>query len=158
LPLRCTKHVYAPPEADDGCRIIVMRRYPRGIAKWRAHGFLPELAPTLPLVLWYHEQKDAIEAQWRNTDPERFGTEIARFWRVYRRRYISEMRHQRPLIEWLSALERDFGLTLTLLCAWTTTASAIAACSPISSRRAPPADLDADDFDPPDPIVAVVVI
>jgi hypothetical protein len=40
----------------------------------------------------------------------------------------------------------------------TTTASAIAACSPISSRRAPPTDLDADDFDPPDPIVAVVVV
>jgi uncharacterized protein YeaO (DUF488 family) len=117
LPIRCTKHVYAPPEADDGCRLIVMRRYPRGVAKCRAHGFLPELAPTLPLVHWYHEQKDAIEAQWRNTDPERFGTEIARFWRVYSRRYLSEMRRQRPLIEWLSALERDFGLTLTLLCA-----------------------------------------
>jgi uncharacterized protein YeaO (DUF488 family) len=52
-----------------------------------------------------------------STDPERFGTEIARFWRVYSRRYLAEMRRQRPLIEWLSALERNFGLTLTLLCA-----------------------------------------
>ncbi|MGH8576962.1 MAG: DUF488 family protein, N3 subclade [Gammaproteobacteria bacterium] len=60
MPIRFTKHVYAPPEADDGCRIIVMRRYPRGVAKWRAHGFLPELAPTLPLVHWYHEQKKNI--------------------------------------------------------------------------------------------------
>ncbi|MGH8587882.1 MAG: DUF488 family protein, N3 subclade [Gammaproteobacteria bacterium] len=47
----------------------------------------------------------------------RYGTEIARFWRGYSRRYLSEMRRQRPLIDWLSALERDFGLTLTLLCA-----------------------------------------
>jgi hypothetical protein len=24
LPIRCTKHVYAPPEADDGCRVIII--------------------------------------------------------------------------------------------------------------------------------------
>jgi uncharacterized protein YeaO (DUF488 family) len=112
-----TKTVYDPPHLDDGCRLIVMRRYPRGIAKGRAHAWVPQLAPSLPLVHWYHEHKKAIESRWQKADPLRFETEITRFWQTYTRRYLSEMRTQHSLIDFLASLHRDFGITLTLLCA-----------------------------------------
>ena len=117
MAIHFTKTVYDPPEPEDGVRLIIMRRYPRGVAKARAHAWLPQLAPTLPLVHWYHAQKKAIEAAWKKTDPERFEQELADFWKTYTRRYLSEMREQRTLIELIASLTRDFGVTLTLLCA-----------------------------------------
>jgi uncharacterized protein YeaO (DUF488 family) len=54
MPIQNMKTVYAPAGVGDGMRLIIMRRYPRGVAKQRAHAWLPELAPTLPLVHWYH--------------------------------------------------------------------------------------------------------
>ncbi|CAN5688763.1 DUF488 domain-containing protein [soil metagenome] len=117
MAIHFTKTVYEPPESEDGCRLIIMRRYPRGIAKSRAHAWIPQLAPTLPLVHWYHDNKGAIEAQWQSRDPVRFVREIAKFWKTYSRRYLSEMRGQRSLIEFLASLQRDFGVTFTLLCA-----------------------------------------
>lgn len=97
--------------------MIVMRRYPRGIAKERAHAWIPQLAPSLPLVHWYHEHKKEIESRWQRRDPPRFQSEIARFWHTYTRRYLAEMRTERSLIEFLVSLHRDFAITLTLLCA-----------------------------------------
>ena len=117
MAIHCTKTVYDSPESQDGCRLIIMRRYPRGIAKSRAHAWVPQLAPTLPLVHWYHANKRAIEARWQSGDRARFEREIAKFWKTYTRRYLSEMRGQRSLIEFLASLQRDFGVTLTLLCA-----------------------------------------
>ncbi len=117
MTIHFTKTVYDPPESKDGCRLIIMRRYPRGIAKSRAHAWIPQLAPTLPLVHWYHDNKRAIEVRWQSRDPMRFEREIAKFWKSYTRRYLSEMREQRSLIEFLASLHRDFGVTLTLLCA-----------------------------------------
>ena len=93
-----------------------MRRYPRGIAKGKAHAWLPQLAPTLPLVHWYHENKQTIETQWRKSDRQRFEKEMARFWKTYTRRYLSEMKGQRTFIEFLASLHRDFDVPLTLLC------------------------------------------
>lgn len=117
MAIHFSKTVYDPPESEDGCRLIIMRRYPRGIAKSRAHAWVPQLAPTLPLVHWYHDNKRAIEARWQSGDPARFEREIAKFWKTYSRRYLSEMRGQRGLIEFLASLQRDFGVTFTLLCA-----------------------------------------
>ncbi len=119
MTIRYLKTVYAPSESADGMRLIIMRRYPRGIAKARAHAWLPELAPTLPLVHWYHEHLDAIVDQWKSSDPERYETELARFWRIYSVRYLREMNApgQRHLIELFASLHRNFGVTLTLLCA-----------------------------------------
>ena len=110
------KTVKDPPEPADGCRLIIMRRYPRGVSKSRVHAWLPQLAPSLPLVHWYHETKAAIESKWFKANPERFVTELARFWATYSRRYLGEMKQQRTFIEFLATLERRFGLTLTLLC------------------------------------------
>ncbi len=117
MAIRCTKTVYEQPMPEDGCRLIIMRRYPRGIAKHRAHAWVPQLAPSLPLVHWYHENKNTIEARWQRNDPPRFESEIARFWRSYTRSYLAEMRIQYSLIEFLAVLHRDFGITFTLLCA-----------------------------------------
>lgn len=116
LTIHYLKTVYDPPAAEDGMRLIIMRRYPRGIAKSRAHAWLPELAPTLPLVHWYHDQLKAIKTQWKHKDPEWYDQEIARFWKTYSQRYLREMKEQRHLIEFLASLHRGFGVTLTLLC------------------------------------------
>ena len=119
MTILCKKSVYAPASAKDGFRLIVMRRYPRGYAKARAHAWLPELAPTLPLVHWYHEHLRAIRKQWEREDSRRCEEEITRFWRSYSRRYLAEMKAQRRLIEFFATLHRDFGMTFTLLCACT---------------------------------------
>ncbi|MGH8581322.1 MAG: DUF488 domain-containing protein [Gammaproteobacteria bacterium] len=111
------KTVYAPAAPEDGCRLIIMRRYPRGFRKDRAHAWVPQLAPSLPLVHWYHETLDAIRAPWPQSDAARCEREIARFWKAYSRRYLTEMRAQRRLIEMLAAMHYNFGVPLTLLCA-----------------------------------------
>lgn len=116
MAIHYTKTVYDPPDPEDGCRLIIMRRYPRGIAKGKAHAWLPQLAPTLPLVNWYHENKQTIETQWRKSDRPRFEKEMARFWKTHTRRYLSEMKGQRTFIEFLASLHRDFDVPLTLLC------------------------------------------
>jgi len=117
MPIRCTKSVYEAPEPEDGFRLIVMRRYPRGLAKSRAHAWLPDLAPTLPLVHWYHDQLKGIRKRWEKRDPARCRSELAAFWRTYSRCYLVEMKARRRLIELLAVLHRDFGTTFTLLCA-----------------------------------------
>ena len=60
MTIRFVKTVYDAPEVQDGCRLIIMRRYPRGISKSRVHAWMPQLAPTLPLVHWYHDNKNAV--------------------------------------------------------------------------------------------------
>ena len=58
------------------------------------------------------------------------------------------MRRQRPLIEWFSALERDFGLTLTLLCACHDHRLCHRSLLAELIANSPARSLDADDFDP----------
>jgi uncharacterized protein YeaO (DUF488 family) len=118
MTIQYVKSVYAAAEAADGMRLIVMRRYPRGVAKARAHAWLPELAPTLPLVHWYHEHLKALVSQWQLKDPARYETELADFWSTYSGRYLREMRgrSERRLIGFLSSLHQNFGVSLTLLC------------------------------------------
>jgi uncharacterized protein YeaO (DUF488 family) len=112
-----TKNVYEAPAVEDGMRIIIMRRYPRGVSRSRAHAWVPALAPSLPLVHWYHEQLKSMEAQWKRRDPARYQHEIGRFWKIYSGRYRREMHEQRHLIAFLASLQRGFGLPFTLLCA-----------------------------------------
>lgn len=45
-----TRRVYDPPEPDDGSRVLVMRLWPRGIAKSKVDRWLRELAPVITLV------------------------------------------------------------------------------------------------------------
>ncbi len=117
MSIGVVKTVYAPSAPEDGLRLIIMRRYPRGFRKDRAHAWVPQLAPSLPLVHWYHETLDAIRGQWQQRDATRCEREIARFWKAYGRGYLAEMRAQRQLIGVLAAMHHQFGVPLTLLCA-----------------------------------------
>jgi uncharacterized protein YeaO (DUF488 family) len=48
-----TKRIYAPPAADDGQRVLVMRLWPRGIRKERVDAWLKELGPVPTLLRAY---------------------------------------------------------------------------------------------------------
>lgn len=60
------KRVYEAPSADDGCRILVDRIWPRGVSKEKAKldHWIKEVAPSTELRKWFAH------------DPERF-TEFA---------------------------------------------------------------------------------
>jgi uncharacterized protein YeaO (DUF488 family) len=52
-----TKRIYAPAEADDGTRILIMRLWPRGIRKDRVDVWLKELGPVTPLLRAFLDKK-----------------------------------------------------------------------------------------------------
>lgn len=68
------RRVYDPPAADDGCRVLVDRLWPRGLAREAAgiDHWLRELAPSNELRQWFAH------------DPER--------WDGFRQRYADELR------------------------------------------------------------------
>ena len=45
-----TKRVYEPPHPSDGHRLLIMRRWPRGIKKTAVDSWEPDLGPSLPLL------------------------------------------------------------------------------------------------------------
>ena len=49
------KRAYAPPESDDGCRVLVDRLWPRGVSKRAARIdlWLKEIAPRTALRHWF---------------------------------------------------------------------------------------------------------
>lgn len=49
-PALRTRRIYAPAEAGDGTRILIMRLWPRGIRKDRVDVWLKELGPVKPLL------------------------------------------------------------------------------------------------------------
>ncbi|WEN40856.1 hypothetical protein CKCBHOJB_00389 [Thauera sp. GDN1] len=67
------RRVYDPPAADDGCRVLVDRLWPRGLAREAAgiDHWLRELAPSNELRQWFAH------------DPER--------WDGFRQRYADEL-------------------------------------------------------------------
>jgi uncharacterized protein YeaO (DUF488 family) len=52
-----TKRVYEPAASDDGTRVLIMRYWPRGIRKERIDVWLRELAPVVPLLRSYLDEK-----------------------------------------------------------------------------------------------------
>lgn len=68
------KRAYEAPAAKDGCRILVDRVWPRGVAKEDLHldGWYRELAPSTQLRKWFGH------------DPER--------WPEFQKRYAAELR------------------------------------------------------------------
>jgi uncharacterized protein YeaO (DUF488 family) len=89
------KRAYDPAESADGCRVLIDRLWPRGISREQAK-----------LDHWEKELPPSTELrQWFGHDPSRF--------QEFRRRYIQELRGQRPR---LSALRRRaLHGTLTLI-------------------------------------------
>jgi uncharacterized protein YeaO (DUF488 family) len=88
------KRAYDPPEPADGYRVLIDRLWPRGISREHARldDWAKELAPSTEL------------RQWFGHDPGRF--------EEFRRRYIEELRSQRPGLTVLRKRARDGTLTL----------------------------------------------
>jgi uncharacterized protein YeaO (DUF488 family) len=88
------KRVYEPAEAADGHRVLVDRLWPRGVSRERAAlgSWERDLAPSDELRRWFGH------------DPTRF--------EEFRRRYVEELRHQRPRLAGLRRRARGGTLTL----------------------------------------------
>ncbi len=88
------KRAYEPAAADDGCRVLVDRVWPRGLSKENAQIDLwaRELAPNASLRRWYGH------------DPRRCDG--------FRRRYIAELRSRRRQLTALRRRARAGPVTL----------------------------------------------
>ena len=83
--------VYHPPD-DPYPRLLIMRRWPRGIAKGAVDQWEPALGPTNPLL-------DAWNAH-----------EIP--WDVFTERYWAEVTQRMNLIDWAARMATTTGVTL----------------------------------------------
>jgi uncharacterized protein YeaO (DUF488 family) len=88
------KRAYEPAVPADGYRVLIDRLWPRGVSRERAKldAWERELPPSTAL------------RQWFGHDPLRF--------EEFRRRYVEELRGQRPLLAALRRRARDGTLTL----------------------------------------------
>ena len=88
------KRAYDPAEPTDGYRVLIDRLWPRGVSREQAK-----------LDDWEKELPPSTELrQWFGHDPGRF--------EEFRRRYIDELRSQRPRLTALRQRARDGTLTL----------------------------------------------
>jgi uncharacterized protein YeaO (DUF488 family) len=89
-----TKRAYDPALPSDGYRVLVDRLWPRGISKQRAK-----------LDEWQKELSPSTELrEWFGHEPSRFPE--------FRRRYIDELRDQRPRLAELRRRAKAGTLTL----------------------------------------------
>jgi len=88
------KRAYDAAAPTDGYRVLIDRLWPRGVSRARARldAWEKDLAPSAEL------------RQWFGHDPARF--------EEFRRRYIEELRHQRPRLAALRRRAREGTLTL----------------------------------------------
>ena len=88
------KRAYEPASAEDGYRVLVDRLWPRGVSKKQAKldEWEKELAPSSQLREWFGHEPDRF--------PE------------FRRRYIDELRANRPRLRELRRRARTGTLTL----------------------------------------------
>jgi uncharacterized protein YeaO (DUF488 family) len=88
------KRAYDPADAADGYRVLIDRLWPRGVSRERASldGWEKALAPSAEL------------RQWFGHDPDRFDE--------FRRRYVDELRGERPRLAALRRRAREGTLTL----------------------------------------------
>ena len=89
-----SKNIYEAPAPEDGRRLLVMRKWPRGIAKSQVDAWEKELGPSLALL-----------EEWR-------GGEIS--WAEFARRYIQEVTSQPHLLQDIANRART--QTVTVLC------------------------------------------
>lgn len=88
------KRAYDPASPSDGYRVLIDRLWPRGVSKQQAKldEWEKELAPSTEL------------RQWFGHEPDRFAE--------FRRRYIGELRPQRPRLAELRRRAKEGTLTL----------------------------------------------
>jgi uncharacterized protein YeaO (DUF488 family) len=89
-----TKRAYEPAASSDGYRVLIDRLWPRGVSRERAR--LDEWDRELP--------PSAKLREWFAHEPSRF--------EEFRRRYIEELRGQRPRLTELRRRARSGTLTL----------------------------------------------
>ena len=89
-----TKRIYDSPSPEDGYRLLVMRRWPRGIRKQTVDAWERDLAPSEPLRVAY-----------RHGDMP---------WEEYARRYVEEVAPKRELLTHVA--RRAQSQPVTLLC------------------------------------------
>jgi uncharacterized protein YeaO (DUF488 family) len=88
------KRAYDRATSADGCRVLIDRLWPRGVSRERAR-----------LDAWEKELPPSTELrQWFGHEPRRF--------QEFRRRYIEELRGQRPRLTALRRRGREGTLTL----------------------------------------------
>jgi uncharacterized protein YeaO (DUF488 family) len=88
------KRAYEPAASSDGYRVLIDRLWPRGVSRERAK-----------LDEWERELPPSTRLrQWFGHDPSRF--------EEFRRRYIEELRDQRPRLTELRRVARSGTLTL----------------------------------------------
>lgn len=111
------KRAYAPPEADDGYRILVDRLWPRGLAKKSAHIdlWLKDIAPSSELRKWFDH------------DPKR--------WRSFRAKYFREIDSHRDALAVLLEHVRKGPVTLVYGAREERYNDAVALNEYLSSRR-----------------------
>ena len=80
------KRAYDPPTADDGCRVLVDRLWPRGLSKAKAKldEWNKDIAPSPELRIWFGH------------DPQRFA-EFSRLYGVELKARPREVAHLRSL-------------------------------------------------------------
>jgi uncharacterized protein YeaO (DUF488 family) len=87
--------IYEPQTGDQGWRVLIMRRWPRGVARSRVDTWLKEAAPSTELLNAYHHEGLS--------------------WEAFDRQYRAEMQQRPAVLEQLRQMERQHG-TITLLC------------------------------------------
>jgi uncharacterized protein YeaO (DUF488 family) len=93
MPIK-TKRVYDDPEPEDGHRLLVMRRWPRGVPKSSVDGWEKELGAPADLI-----------TDWKSGSIK---------WDEFVKRYRKAMRGQKQKIGELR--DRSRSETITLLC------------------------------------------
>ena len=91
-----TKNIYDPPSPEDGLRLLVMRKWPRGVPRQRVDRWEKELGPGLSLL-----------EEWK-----RGGLS----WEEFSHRYSAEVSRQRPLLTALLGLTAEGNITLLCGC------------------------------------------
>lgn len=88
------KRVYEPAERSDGYRMLIDRLWPRGVSHDRARldAWERDLAPSAALRTWFGHRPDRFEE--------------------FRRRYLQELRQQRPRLLELRRRARNGTVTL----------------------------------------------
>lgn len=88
------KRIYAAPEPDDGCRVLIDRLWPRGVSRQTADLdlWLKDIAPSPDLRRWFAH------------DPARFD--------AFRQKYRDELAHNTEVVEQLLGRAKEQNITL----------------------------------------------
>jgi uncharacterized protein YeaO (DUF488 family) len=105
------------PEAQQslGLRVLIMRRWPRGIARQTVNVWLPDAGPSVELLSAYNDgcvEWDEFEARYRQEQEALTSCRVVTY---AGESIVSDTCEQLPPMQVLRALERQYG-TVTVMC------------------------------------------